>query len=328
MLGHPLLDDYLEFVAARARPNTLLAAAYDLKVFFTEVVKQPAEVTTADVFAFLKAQRAPRRGRRVVRLEDGEAGLAARTIARRLVERVAACSPISRPGVTPGWHATRCRRGLAARRPRRSARGAGVPLIRSPADAAAGAVAGRGRRAAGGAAHAPGPGDGRGDAAGRAATLRGARAAAARRQRRASGGCSSPRARAAGSGSCRSRPGSSPPWADYLDTSGQRTCGTERVFVVLKGPRRGAAAVGGGAGRDPRRCPGAGPGWSRRRATSCGTPVSPGCGRRGWRWRPSRPRPGTPRSSRPASTCTWPTTGWPRSTCGRRRRSKRRRLRP
>jgi hypothetical protein len=32
MLGHPLLDDYLEFVAARARPNTLLAAAYDLKV--------------------------------------------------------------------------------------------------------------------------------------------------------------------------------------------------------------------------------------------------------------------------------------------------------
>jgi integrase/recombinase XerD len=29
-----LLDDYLEFVAARARPNTLLAAAYDLKVFW------------------------------------------------------------------------------------------------------------------------------------------------------------------------------------------------------------------------------------------------------------------------------------------------------
>ncbi len=33
-LGHPLVDDYLGFVAARARPNTLLAVAFDLKVFF------------------------------------------------------------------------------------------------------------------------------------------------------------------------------------------------------------------------------------------------------------------------------------------------------
>ena len=30
-LGHPLVDGYLELVAARARPNTLLAQAYDLK---------------------------------------------------------------------------------------------------------------------------------------------------------------------------------------------------------------------------------------------------------------------------------------------------------
>ena len=41
-------------------------------------------MTRADVFAFLTAQRAPRRGETVVRLEDGEPGLAARTIARRL----------------------------------------------------------------------------------------------------------------------------------------------------------------------------------------------------------------------------------------------------
>ena len=47
-LGHALLDDYLLFVAARARANTLLAVAYDLKVFFTVIVKQPDEVTTAD----------------------------------------------------------------------------------------------------------------------------------------------------------------------------------------------------------------------------------------------------------------------------------------
>src|SRR5260370_15542487 len=78
-LGHPLLDDYLEFVAARARTNTWLAVASDLKIFFTVVARPPAEVTAADVFAFLAAQRAPRHGARVVRLEDGEDGLACRT---------------------------------------------------------------------------------------------------------------------------------------------------------------------------------------------------------------------------------------------------------
>jgi integrase/recombinase XerD len=31
-LGDPLLDEYLRFVAARARPNTLAAQAFDLKV--------------------------------------------------------------------------------------------------------------------------------------------------------------------------------------------------------------------------------------------------------------------------------------------------------
>src|SRR5712691_9694507 len=36
-LGDPLVDDYLEFVAARCRPNTVLATAYDLKVFFAVV---------------------------------------------------------------------------------------------------------------------------------------------------------------------------------------------------------------------------------------------------------------------------------------------------
>ncbi|MFC7661410.1 tyrosine-type recombinase/integrase [Pseudonocardia benzenivorans] len=83
-LGHALLDDYLAFVASRGRPNTLLATAYDLKVFFTVVRKEPAAVVTADIFAFITAQRAPRRGVKVVRLEDGEAGLSARTIKRRL----------------------------------------------------------------------------------------------------------------------------------------------------------------------------------------------------------------------------------------------------
>nr|WTB03976.1 tyrosine-type recombinase/integrase [Streptomyces antimycoticus] len=83
-LGHALVDDYLEFVAARCRPNTLLATAYDLKVFFSVVPKEPTDIATADIFAFITAQKKPRRGPKVVRLEDGEAGLSARTIKRRL----------------------------------------------------------------------------------------------------------------------------------------------------------------------------------------------------------------------------------------------------
>jgi hypothetical protein len=82
-LGHRLLDDYLAMVAARSRPNTVLATAFDLKVFFTVVGKDPSEVTDADVLSFIRAQRQPRRGVEVVRIEDGEAGLSARTIKRR-----------------------------------------------------------------------------------------------------------------------------------------------------------------------------------------------------------------------------------------------------
>src|SRR5437868_13064412 len=36
-LGDPLLDEYLAFVAARARRNTWLAVTFDLKVFFSVV---------------------------------------------------------------------------------------------------------------------------------------------------------------------------------------------------------------------------------------------------------------------------------------------------
>src|SRR5207249_8569006 len=58
--------------------------AFDLKVFFSVVGKPPAEVSTLDVLGFLTNQRSPRHGSAVVRLADGEAGLAARTIARRM----------------------------------------------------------------------------------------------------------------------------------------------------------------------------------------------------------------------------------------------------
>jgi integrase/recombinase XerD len=129
-LGHPLLDDYLAFVAARARANTWLAVAYDLKVFFAAVGKEPAAVRRADVFAFLAAQRAPRRGETVVRLDDGEAGLAARTIARRL-SSVAGLFAYLAAREDSGVCANPVPRGLASRRPGRRGRG-GVPLVRTP----------------------------------------------------------------------------------------------------------------------------------------------------------------------------------------------------
>src|ERR1700677_4538798 len=47
-LGHPLVDAYLEFVGARGAVNTWLATAYDLKVFFDVVGKDPADVVSAD----------------------------------------------------------------------------------------------------------------------------------------------------------------------------------------------------------------------------------------------------------------------------------------
>src|SRR3954467_1069205 len=80
-LGDPLVDRYLEFVAGRARPNTLRAVAFDLKTFFTVVATDPRGVRPADVFEFLAQQRGDRS---VVRIADRESGLSARTIARRL----------------------------------------------------------------------------------------------------------------------------------------------------------------------------------------------------------------------------------------------------
>jgi len=130
-LGHPLLDDYLAFVGARARPNTWLACAYDLKVFFGVVAKEPAEVTTADVFGFIKAQRAPRRGPKVVRLEDGEAGLAARTIKRRLASVSGLFNYLVALGDV-GVAANPVPRGTMARRPAAQAARWGTPLIRTP----------------------------------------------------------------------------------------------------------------------------------------------------------------------------------------------------
>src|SRR5258706_14743873 len=56
-LGVPLLDEYLEFLAGRCRPNTVLAVAYDLKVFFTVVAKPPRRVPPTEALGVLTARR-------------------------------------------------------------------------------------------------------------------------------------------------------------------------------------------------------------------------------------------------------------------------------
>ena len=83
-LSHPLVDRYLSFVEARTRPNTVLATASDLRIFFDVVGKEPTTVTTEDVLEFLQDQRRPFYDGKIVRLSDGESGLRASTIKRRL----------------------------------------------------------------------------------------------------------------------------------------------------------------------------------------------------------------------------------------------------
>lgn len=123
-LGHRQVDRYLDFVSARARPNTTLATGYDLKVFFTVVAKEPADVTTSDVLDFICDQRGDRG---VVRLVDGESGLSARTIQRRLSSIsglfgfLLACGEVDANPVP---------RGLSNRKRTRTDRG--TPLVRTP----------------------------------------------------------------------------------------------------------------------------------------------------------------------------------------------------
>lgn len=242
-LGHPLLDDYLAFVGARARVNTWLATAYDLKVIFTVVGKEPAQVTAPDVFAFLKAQRAPRLGERVVRLEDGESGLAARTIARRLSSVSGLFAYLCARGDV-GVVRNPVPRGLSSRAPGRRGRG-GVPLVRTPrtlprvlspteVDAVLRALRTRRDRAMvqamllGGLRRCEVLGLRLGDVR-----------AGERRLFIAEGK----------GGRQRIVPVSGRFFAalgDYLDAERPRSSSTDRVFVVLKGPHRGAALSAAG----------------------------------------------------------------------------------
>ena len=107
------------------RTNTLRAVAFDLKTFFTVVDKNPTDVVAADIFDFLAHQR----GDGVVRLIDGESGLAARTIARRLSSVSGFYSYVIARDDTP-LRANPVPRGLSTRP--RGGRSTLAPLVRVP----------------------------------------------------------------------------------------------------------------------------------------------------------------------------------------------------
>jgi site-specific recombinase XerD len=125
-LGDPLVDRYLEFVAGRARPNTLRAIAFDLKSFFAVVGKDPVAVEPADVFEFVAQQRGDRS---VIRMSDRESGLSARTIARRLSSVAGLYAYLVARGDT-SITVNPVPRGLSTRR--RGGRARTVPLVRVP----------------------------------------------------------------------------------------------------------------------------------------------------------------------------------------------------
>jgi len=124
---------YLEFLAARCRANSVLAARFDLKVFFTVVGKPVQGVTAADVLGFITAQRTGARS-----LPDplpepllataSTAGVSLRTVWRRLSTIAGLYAFLTARGDVPGNPVPG---GLPTRRERhRPAQG--VPLVRAP----------------------------------------------------------------------------------------------------------------------------------------------------------------------------------------------------
>lgn len=80
-IGLDLIDDYLDFLRCRCRPNTWLNYAHDLKIFFNTVDKPVDEVSMDDVFRFIRCQsQGPPED-----TDDGSLkGVSTRTIKRRL----------------------------------------------------------------------------------------------------------------------------------------------------------------------------------------------------------------------------------------------------
>jgi integrase/recombinase XerD len=129
--GVPLADAYLEFLGGRCRPNTVRAAAYDLKAFFTAVAKPPEQVRPADVLAFITVQRTGQAGERgalqPLRAGGEPGGVSAATVRRRLSIVSGFFAFLQARGDVA---ANPVPRGLPTRR-ERSRPGQGVPLVRA-----------------------------------------------------------------------------------------------------------------------------------------------------------------------------------------------------
>ncbi len=275
VVGHPLVDQFLEFASGRARPNTVRAYAHDLKTFFTVVGKDPVEVRAADVLGFVKVQRDPRVGaENVVRISDGGSGLSNATIRRRLAAVSAFYGYLITLGDV-GVDTNPVPRGLPTRRHRRDGRG--QPLVRAvrrlprilePEELAALMGALRTRRDR---------------AMVQAMALGGLRRAEVLGLRLEDLHLGEWRVFINdGKGGHQRLVPVSPSFfatvASYMDSE-RPACATERLFVVLKGPRRGQPLSAEGldeiiSGARARA------GLAMGRVMSCGTPASPVCARR------------------------------------------------
>ena len=129
-VGVPLADEYLEFLSGRSRPNSVLAAGYDLRVFFAVVAKAPQDVVPADVLAFITAQRTGRRraaGTAWALGAEPERAVSAATVHRRLSTVSGFFAFLHARGDV---QANPVPRGLPTRRDRLRPR-QGVPLVRT-----------------------------------------------------------------------------------------------------------------------------------------------------------------------------------------------------
>jgi site-specific recombinase XerD len=262
--------------AAGARPNTVRAYAHDLKTFFTVVGKDPVDVRAGDVLRFVRVQRGPRVGaENVVRISDGGSGLSNATIRRRLAAISAFYGYLITLGDV-GVDMNPVPRGLPTRRHRRDGRG--QPLVRSvrrlprilePEELAALMGALRTQRDR---------------AMVQAMALGGLRRAEVLGLRLEDLHLGEWRVFVNdGKGGHQRLVPLSPSFfatvATYIATERPPACATDRVFVVLKGPRRGQPLSAEGSTRSSA-APGRAPGWRTEPVTSCVTPVSPGCAKR------------------------------------------------
>ena len=265
-LGEPLVDSYLEFVAGRCRPNTVRAVAFDLKVFFTRRRRGPGDGAAGGrVRVPGPSARRPDGGPagrsrvRAVGAHDRSpavVGVGLLRLSRRPWRHAGHGEPGAAWLADPsgGWPGPHGAVGAGARRRcRRSCRRA-----RSTRCSAALRTAGIGRWCW------------RCCSAGCAAAK--CSGCASPTSGSLTGRCSSLTARAAINGWCRSPTRSSPPLGDYLRDERPAGIDTDRVFVVLKRPRRGRPLTIEGldeiiAGARH------GPGWSAAPAISCATPA-------------------------------------------------------